>query len=307
MEKRIVITGATGLIGRKVCRQLSEKGHKLVVFTRSPYKARNIINSSAEFVEWDYKNIDSWKDHLCAADSIIHLAGESVMGGRWTDEHKKRVYNSRIKSTNAIVDAISRCNVKPESFVCASAVGFYDDSIDKVFDENAEQGKGFLAKVTADWEKAAAAVEEFGVRRVSIRIGIVLDQNGGALEKMITPFRFFIGGPLGSGKQWFPWIHIQDIANLFVHSIENENVRGPLNGVSPGIVTMKEFSQTLGKVMNRPALFKVPEFMLKIILGEAASSVTRGSKLIPNKTLESGFNFVFNDAEDALMDILSKE
>lgn len=306
MKKRIIITGATGLIGTELCKQLSANGHELIIFTRSTDKARKIIKEAVEYVKWDYTNADSWKDQLSKADSIIHLAGENVMGGRWTDEHKKRVYNSRIKSTNSFVKAMAECESKPESFICASAVGYYDSSINKEYDETAQPGDGFLSEVTSDWEKAAAEVEKYGVRRVNIRIGIVLDPSGGALAKMIVPFKFFIGGPLGSGNQWFPWIHIKDIAKLFVHAVENGDATGPLNGVSTGIVTMKEFSKTLGDVLNRPSIFRVPEFVLNIILGEAASSITKGAKIIPAKTLESGYSFEFKDAGNALSDLINK-
>ncbi len=305
MEKRIIITGATGLLGKEICRQLIKIGHKPIIFTRSIEKAKTLIPSAEDYVKWVPDNADSWKNHLCNCDSIIHLAGENVMGGRWTEDHKRRVFESRINTTNSLIDAISKCEKKPESFISASAVGYYDNSIGKVFDESAEPGTGFLTEVTCAWEKAASEVEKLGVRRASIRLGIVLDKNEGALAKMITPFKFFIGGPLGSGEQWFPWIHIEDAARLFIHAVENDNVEGALNGVSPGIVTMDEFSNTLGETLHRPSFFRVPGFILKIMLGEAAGPIINGSKIIPKRTLASGFNFEFKDSDSALTDLLN--
>lgn len=300
--KRIIITGATGLIGSKIAAKLIKRGNEVVIFSRNPNSARQKISSAYNYVEWNYDLLGNWTEQIDEADSVIHLAGENVMGGRWTESHKNKVEKSRVVGTKNLVDAICTSQRKPV-FVCASAIGFYDNTINKIVDEDSEHGSGFLSEVTQKWEEEADKVEKCSVRRVSIRTGIVLDKNEGALAKMLAPFKFFIGGPLGSGKQWMPWIHIDDIVDLFIYAVDNE-IHGPINGVAPNAVTMNKFAFTIGKILNRPSLFRVPEFILKLVLGEAAEVVTRGSKVLPKKTLESGFNFRYTDLSEALRNIL---
>ncbi|RJP58514.1 MAG: TIGR01777 family protein [Ignavibacteriales bacterium] len=300
--KRIILTGATGLIGSKVAAKLIERGDEVVVFSRNPNSAKLKIPGAFNYVEWNYDLLGNWTEQIDEADSVIHLAGENVMGGRWTTSHKNKVEKSRFIGTKNLVDAICKSKRKPV-FICASAIGFYDNSINKIVDENSEHGSGFLSYVTQKWEEEATNVEKCGVRRVSIRTGIVLEQTEGALAKMLTPFKFFIGGPLGSGKQWMPWIHIADIAALFIYAVDNE-IHGAFNGVAPNVVTMNEFSLTIGKILNRPSIFKIPEFVLKLVLGEAVEVVTKGSKVFPKKTLESGFQFRYTDLSEALRNIL---
>lgn len=301
--KRIIITGATGLIGSNIASKLIERGDEVIVFSRSPKRAMDKIAGAYDYIKWDYDLTGGWENSVGEADAVIHLAGENVMGGRWTDLHKKKVLESRVNGTRNLVDAICKENSKPEVLICASAVGYYDNNINLEVDENSRSGNGFLSNVTEKWEEEAAEVERCDVRHVSIRTGIVLSKTDGALAKMIFPFMLFIGGPLGSGKQWMPWIHIDDITNLFIYSIDNK-INGIFNGVSPGIVRMKKFAVLLGKALHRPALLKVPEFVLNIILGEAAGAVTKGSKVIPKRTLEASYKFVYEDLEEALNDIL---
>lgn len=300
--KRIIITGATGFIGSKISAELIKRGDEVVVLSRSSEKARQIIQKAYKYVDWNFNSMGEWIKEIEEADAIIHLAGENIMGARWSDTHKKKVLNSRVLGTGTLVNAICQSSKKP-SFICASAIGFYNNSIDVVVDEESPSGSGFLSEVTQKWEVEAVKVKTCGSRSVTIRTGIVLDKNEGALAKMITPFKFFIGGPLGSGKQWIPWIHIDDIANLFVYAIDNE-ITGILNGVAPNAVRMKEFAKVLGKVLNRPSFFRVPEFILNLILGEAAYAVTKGSKVLPNRTLDAGYKFNYTDLREALKNIL---
>ena len=305
MSKKIVITGATGLIGKKISELLINRGDDIIIFTRSPEKAEATIPGAKEYVKWNYKNINAWKEKLNGLDSVIHLAGKSVMGSRWTENYKRKILESRTISTRNLIEAISTVQQKPESFICASAIGYYPYSLTEEFTEESKSGNHFLSEITKQWEDESTQIDKLGIRRVNIRTGIVLDKNEGALAKMLTPFKFFIGGPLGSGRQWFPWIHINDIAGIYIYSIDNENVLGILNGVAPEFIDMRSFCKKLGIVMNRPSLFKVPSFILNLILGEGAEAVLNGAKIKPQRTLGFGYKFQFTSAEAALREILS--
>jgi len=302
--KKIIVTGATGLIGQSIVNKLINRGDEVVVFSRSKEKAKKIFPDAFEYVTWNYDLHGGWEKYLEGADAVIHLAGENVMGGRWNKSHKKKVLESRTAGTKNIVDAICNATQKPSVFVCASAVGYYNNAIDLEVDEDSSVGEGFLSEVVQKWEEESAKIDRCNVRRVNIRTGIVLDKNDGALAKMLTPFKFFIGGPLGSGNQWMPWIHIEDISDLFIFAVDND-INGILNGVSPNPVKMNDFAKILGRTLNRPSLFRVPEFILKFVLGEASETVIKGSKIIPKRTMEEGFNFSYTDLQQALENILT--
>jgi uncharacterized protein (TIGR01777 family) len=302
MSKKIIITGATGLIGRKMISRLIEIGDEVTVFTRSIDKAQKVIPGTVHFINWDFKS-DVWKQHLKGKDAVINLAGENLMHKRWNEEHKKNIRASRILSTRALVNAIEELSDKPKVFITASAVGFYGNSEVEV-DETSPAGKGFLAEVVRDWEKESEPLEEIGVRRAVIRIGIVLDKNEGALAKMVLPFKLFLGGPLGSGTQWMPWIHIDDLVNLFLFVIYNENVEGVINGVSPKPVRMREFAKAIGLVLKRPAIFSVPSVILNLILGEASNTVLEGARVMPVRILNYGYKFQFDEIYLALRNLL---
>lgn len=302
MNRKIVITGATGLIGKRITDKLIQRGDEVTIFTRSVDKAKQIIPGAAEYVNWNLEQND-WESHIVGKDAVIHLAGENVMGKRWNEEHKKNIFNSRIDTTRALVKAIENAADKPKVFIAASAVGFYGSSEQPVTEESLS-GKDFLAGVVKAWEEETKKVDLLKVRRVNVRTGIVLDKNKGALAQMITPFKYFIGGPLGTGKQWFPWIHIDDAIGIFLYSLDNANVNGVLNAASPNHVRMNEFCKTLGSVMHRPSLFKVPAFVLKLIFGEAVAVLLQGAKVIPKRTIEYGYKFRFENAEQALKNLL---
>ncbi len=302
MNRKIVIAGATGLIGKKFCSRLIERGDEVTILTRSVDNAKTVIPRAAKYVYWNLLSSD-WMKELEGADAVINLAGENLMAKRWTDEHKKNIRDSRIVATQKIIEAVTSLKEKPKVFVSASAVGFYGSSENEV-DETSKMGEGFLAQLVDDWEKETQKVDELNIRRVNIRIGIVLDKNEGALAKMITPFKFFIGGPLGSGNQWMPWIHIDDLTNIFLFSVDNDNVKGIINGVSPNPVRMNEFAGTIGKILNRPSIFKLPGFVLKLILGEAASVVLEGANVKPKKLQMLGYKLLYDDLEKALAAIL---
>lgn len=304
MNRKIIITGATGLVGTRLCARLAENNDIPIIFTRAPQSAAQKLGNKFQYVKWDYNQKSDWNDYLNNADAVIHLAGENLMSGRWTAEHKERVYNSRVESTRKLVEAIKLADTPPQMFIGASASGYYPDEINSEFDETSEPGNGFLPQLVSDWEKASLELEELKINRSIIRIGVVLSEKGGALPRMITPFKLFVGGPLGTGKQWFPWIHIDDLAGIIIHCLDN-NSNGIFNAVSPESTTMEGFTKTLGKVMNRPSIFTVPGFILKIILGEAANTVIKGSKIIPANTKKSGYNFNFPKLETALKNLLN--
>jgi len=304
MPKKIIITGATGLIGRELSSKLISGGNEVIIFSRSPQKAKEIIHGAQEYVEWR-DNRDTWEKYIGQADAVIHLAGENVMARRWSENHKNRIINSRINTTRSIAEAIANSDKKPEVFICASATGYYGTSETSEFDESSQPGTDFLAKVTKEWESEARRVEEFGLRYTGIRTGIVLDKRGGALARMLTPFKFYIGGPLGNGKQWFPWIHIEDVVNIYLYALDNPEVSGVLNAVAPHPVTMTEFCSALGKVMHRPSFFHVPSFVLKILFGEGADVLVKGAHVKPKRTIEAGYNFRFQEVKNALANLLS--
>jgi hypothetical protein len=302
--KKIIITGATGLIGRKLSQKLTEAGHQIIVFSRNASSAKNILKKDYTYIDWDYRNSDKWIESISTADVIVHLAGINLFAKRWNKKFKEEILASRKETTKALVDAVKLSQAKPEVFVSASAVGYYGDCGDKLLDENSPAGSDFLAEVCKVWEAEAALVEQAGVRRVSVRTGIVLSKEDGALKRMLLPFKLFVGGPLGNGKQWFPWIHIDDIVGIYFHAIENQNLNGAVNAASPNICTMKEFAKTLGKVLHRPSLFPVPELALKIAIGEAGKVVLMSQRVKVNKLLESGYKFKFENLEEALRNLL---
>ena len=300
---KIIVTGGTGLIGSKLVLRLLERGEDVTVFTRNAESAKRKVNAT-EFVEWNPMNISSWIGHINGKDAIINLAGENIMKKRWDENHKKQIVQSRLITTRALVNAMHHVNERPSVFISASAIGYYGFTGDATLTEESGPGKDFLAILTQKWEREAIDAEYLGIRRVSLRIGIVLAKEGGALARMLIPFKLFAGGPLGTGEQWFSWIHIDDLVNLFLFALDNENVRGSFNATAPNPVRMKEFAGALGKVLHRPALFRFPSFLLKMVLGEGAEYLTNGSKVLPVKTQAAGFKFRFEKVENALYDLL---
>ncbi|WP_304131743.1 TIGR01777 family oxidoreductase [Ignavibacterium album] len=302
--KKIIITGATGLIGKKLSDELHKSGYHIIVFSRDSRRAKDILKKDYEYIEWDYGKPENWIEKISDSDAVIHLAGINLFAKRWNDHFKKEIITSRRDTTRSLADAIKNSSNKPKVFVSASGVGYYGDGGDKILTEDSPAGNDFLAEVCKVWESEAAEVENVGVRRVSIRTGIVLSPEDGALKRMLLPFKLFIGGPLGNGKQWFPWIHIDDIVGVYRHAIENEKLSGAVNAAAPNICTMNEFAKTLGKVLNRPSLFPVPGFALKLAIGEAGDVVLMGQRVSVNKLLSSGYKFKFENLEEALNDLL---
>ena len=298
--KHILLTGGTGFIGKELRRLLLQEGHYLTIVTRSPKKYEDEKAKNQQFIAWDGDLISAMND----ADIVIHLAGENVFSQRWSDEVKKKIYNSRIDGTRALVDAMREADTKPELFISASASGYYGDGGDSIKTENDPAADDFLAKVCVDWEAEAQKAAELGVRVANPRIGIVLEKDGGAMEKMIPPFQFFVGGPVGDGKQYMSWIHRDDLINALLFPIENENVEGAYNVCAPEPVTMNLFADVLGDVMNRPVLFRVPKIALQIMYGEGAKPILDSIRMKPKVLQEHGFDFRYDDLEEALADIV---
>ena len=302
--KKIVITGATGLIGRILARKLSASGQEITIFTRNPEKVDRNLVSSTKIVKWDYKKPEEWEQHLNGKDTVVHLAGANLGAKRWNKEYKKLAYESRIISTRKLVEAISSLDLKPKVFICSSAVGYYGNRGDDYLSEDEEPADNFLAELCADWEKEAANVETLGVRHVSIRTGLVLSKDEGLLKQMIPSFKLFLGGYLGNGRQWFPWIHIDDIVGIYQNAIENETITGPLNGASPGIVRMRQFAKTLGRILHRPSFLPIPKFAIKLLKGELGNYTTDSQRVLMSKLLNSGYKFKYDNLEIALRDLL---
>jgi uncharacterized protein (TIGR01777 family) len=304
MSKKIIITGATGLIGEKLCKNLISNGNEITLFTGNPSKAEALIKGAKEYVYWNYHKPEEWGNHIEGKDAVIHLAGASIAGKRWTESYKELILESREISTQNLVKAIGKAIQKPGLFISSSAVGYYGNAGNEILTEESKNGNDFLSEVCRVWETSAEKVESFGVKRISIRTGIALSIEGGAFPKMLQPFRLFIGGPMGSGKQWFPWIHIEDLIQIYLYALNNPSVNGIINAVSPNPVTAKEFAKCIGKTIHRPSFFPVPLSALKIAIGEAAESIVASQRAIPKKLLDAGFKFKFEKIEDALKDLL---
>lgn len=296
----IFITGGTGFIGWHLAKTLMDLGHHLTIVSRTPEKYKIYESERRTFAAWqtDLSNL------ISKSDAIINLAGENLFEKRWTEKVKKHIRSSRINVTTALLEGINKAKSKPKVFISASAVGYYGDKGDEFITEQTSPGNDFLADLCQEWEEEALRAEEFDVRVAIPRIGIPLDKNGGALQRLLTPAAFFVGGPLGAGNQYFPWIHIQDLCNSIVFAIENKTFKGTFNVSAPNPVTMKDFSKILGKVMSRPSWLQVPEFALKMVVGEAAKSVLSSLRVIPEKLLNSGFSFQYRELEVALRSLL---
>ena len=304
MSKRIVITGSTGFIGKKLACELIQRGDKVIIFSRDVEKAKSIIPKAEEYVEWNYKTLSVWTKYFENCDAVIHLAGTNLFAKRWNYSFKKEILKSREVSTKNLVEAIGKSQNKPSVFISASGVGYYGNGSDNILSENSPSGNDFLSDVCKVWENEAAKVEAYGVRNVRVRTGLVLSPNDGALKQMLQPFKLFIGGPLGNGKLWASWLHIDDIVGIYIHAIDNKEICGAVNAASPNPVRMNEFAQTLGKALNRPSLFPVPKFMLRIVVGEAAEIITASQRIDVKKLLNSGYKFKFEKLENALKDLI---
>jgi len=302
---RIVIAGATGFVGAALCRRLREGGHIVVALTRSPERARARLGDEVETLAWPDGDPAALAAGLSGAEGVVNLAGENLAAGRWTASRKRALVDSRLQTTTALVQALSVADPRPAVLVSASAVGYYGDRGDESVSEQSDPGNDFLANLCQKWEAAAAPAAEAGVRLVRLRIGVVLGPGGGALSKMLLPFRLGLGGPLGSGRQWFSWIHRDDLTRLVAFCLENPEAAGAVNGTAPNPVTNAELSRALGKVLHRPAFLPAPAFALRLALGEMSAMLLTGQRVLPEVALRLGFSFDYPDIEAALRQILA--
>ncbi len=300
----IVVVGGTGFIGKQLVSRLSSEGHLVVLLTRNPEQRSPVAN--IKIVQWDGRNSGAWTEHIGASYAVVNLAGESIGAKRWSPSRKAGIIESRIYATRAIVAAIRSSAKKPAVLINASAVGYYGPIPEGDVAEDMRKGNGFLADVCAKWEQEARVAEEGGIRVVITRFGVVLGKNGGALERMMLPFKLFAGGPIGSGRQWFPWVHIDDVVGAIMFALKTPALSGAVNVAAPEGVRMKEFCASLGKAMSRPSWAPVPAFVLKVVLGELSSMVLTGQKVVPRKLQSAGYAFQFSTLEAALRNVVNK-
>ncbi len=309
---KILITGGTGFIGTPLSRELRNAGHTVVVTTRRP-------SDSKEKLTWNPPALIP-SEVISGFDALINLAGEPVAPGRWTKRRKELIMSSRVNTTRALVESMKQKEEHtplspllrgdrgrlPSVLISASAVGYYGAHGDEHVTEDTTHASDFLAEVCKAWEAEAVKAQDLGLRVVLVRIGGVLEADGGALPKMMTPFKFFLGGPIGSGKQWFSWIHRDDVISIIRHALENESVSGPVNAAAPNPVRNKEFSSALGKALHRPSRLAVPGFVVKLTLGELGGMLLTGQRVMPEKILKAGYKFKYPDLEGALKAIFGK-
>lgn len=302
---KIVIAGGSGFLGKALTARLLEAGHTIGILSRNPSNAKQSLPNQVAIEPWDAKTIGEWARLIDGADAVVNLTGESIGGKRWTRKQKELIRSSRIDSTHAIVEAIRQASNRPRVLVNQSAVGYYGNVPFVPVEEDHPPGNDFLSYVAVQWEAEAQKATALGVRVVTPRTGVVLSTKGGALPRMLLPFKLYIGGALGSGTQWFPWIHLEDEIGAMIFVLEDERCAGAINFAAPGSVTMKEFCAALGRAMHRPSWAPVPGFVLKIILGEMAGPLLLGGqRVIPRKLLDAGYRFRFATVHEALQDIV---
>jgi uncharacterized protein (TIGR01777 family) len=301
----IVVTGGTGFIGRALCATLLQSGHSVSVFTRNPDQHRHVSGVGGKQVLWNGESTGDWERVLEGADAVINLAGAPIADARWTPARKQLLIESRVCTTRIIVEAMSRRSSKPRVLISASGIGYYGASDDRVLDEGSARGQGFLADLCLAWEAEALRAAECGARVVTLRTGMVLEQDGGALPKMLLPYRLFAGGPVMPGTQWVSWIHRRDHIGLIQWALANNHVSGPLNTVAPEPVTMNTFCEVLGRVLHRPSWLPVPGIALRILLGELGTLMTTGQRVTPAKAMAGGYTFQYPTLEPALQAVLA--
>jgi uncharacterized protein len=305
--RRVVITGGSGLIGRAVAAPLAAEGNDVVVLSRDPARVRG-LPAGVRAVQWDGCSAAGWETLLEGRSAVINLAGEAIAAGRWTEERKRRIHASRVDAGRAVVDAVRLAAEEgraPAVVLQASGIGYYGDTGDQEIGEDHPPGGDFLAEVAIAWEASTAEVETLGVRRVVLRTGVVLDREGGALAKMLPPFRLGLGGPLGGGRQWFPWIHRADEVGAILFLLATAAASGPFNLCAPRPVQNRDFARALGRQLRRPSILPAPAPALRLALGELAEALLTGQRAHPRRLLAAGYRFRYPDLPEALADLLA--
>ncbi|MDJ0702343.1 MAG: TIGR01777 family oxidoreductase [Leptolyngbyaceae cyanobacterium MO_188.B28] len=307
---KVAVTGATGFVGSRLVERLQAEGHTVTVLTRNADKGRKVFPTIAfpnvEVVAYTPSQSGEWQTAIAGCDGVVNLAGEPIAESRWTLSRKQAILDSRKIVTQKIIEAISKADSKPTVLVNASAIGYYGDSETEIFDETSPPvAADFLSQVCQAWETEAQKVEEAGVRLVILRIGIVLGM-GGAISRMLLPFQLYAGGPIGSGRQWFSWIHREDLVSLILKALTDSNLQGVFNATAPNPVRMNELCQALGKVMNRPSWLPVPDFVIETLLGDGAQVVLKGQKVLPKRTQSIGFQYQYPEVSQALKEIVGQ-
>jgi uncharacterized protein (TIGR01777 family) len=297
---KILIGGSHGLVGTALIKSLVADGHEISRLVR------HYTSADAE-IEWSPDRYSIALARIEGFDAVINLAGESIAEGRWTEEKKRRIRESRVKGTKLLGDALANLTNRPKTFICASAIGYYGNRGDEVLTETSAPGVGFLPEVCVEWEKATTLATEQGIRVVNARFGIILDKKGGALAKMLPPFRMGVGGRIGSGKQWMSWIALDDVVGALKFALTSDSLRGPVNFVAPNPVTNIQFTKTLGKALSRPAIFPIPAFAVRLLFGEMGDALLLGSQRVePERLNSAGYQFKYSQLEAALPAVLEK-
>ncbi len=318
---RIFVAGGTGLVGSRLLARLVERNDTVAVLTRRPEVARHQWGNACSIVAGDPMQPGPWMAALADCDGVVNLVGEGIFNRRWRSAFKELLRASRVQSTQNIVSALQKgpsadrragrvfnatVSDRSKVLVNASAIGYYGPTGDEELDEASPPGNDTLARLCVDWESAALPVSSAGVRLVILRVGVVLDKKGGALKKMLLPFKMFVGGKVGSGKQWVSWIHHEDLVGMILLALDNPQASGPMNGTAPNPVTNKEFSRALGRALHRPSFMPTPRLALRVMLGEVANVITTGQRVVPPKALALGYAFKFSDIDAALRDVLAE-
>lgn len=304
---KIAITGGTGFIGTGLVDFLLKKGHSVTVLSRNVSRASAEFGSSVRALKWSTGNLPTLAVELDGTDAIINLAGENIGSSLWTGDKKKKILESRVSAGELVSDVVESMTKKPKVVIQASAVGYYGDRDDERLDENSLAGQGFLAEVARRWEDSTKKVEEFGVRRALVRTGVVLSSKGGALPKIALPYRFFAGTVLGSGRQWLPWIHYSDELEAIHFLLTTDSASGVFNLVSPSPAKMKDVCLAIGKALHRPTIMKVPDFALKLLLGQMGKETILPSQLVvPERLVSHGFAFKHPELPEAVAEIINE-
>lgn len=300
MKPVCLITGATSFIGRAISKFLSDMGYPVYGLSRNPGKETGLLH-------WNPQKLDGWEDIMKKAKIIINLAGHSIGSSRWTKKTKNRILHSRVESTDILVEALRKTSSRPDLFIQISGIGYYGSRGDEILDENSTPGSGFLSQVSQEWEASTERLEPMNIRRTIFRTGLVLGPGGGALKRMLIPFRFFLGGIFGPGTQWVPWIHISDVCRALEFVISRPQIRGTINLTAPQPVTNRQMTQILGKILNRPTFFTLPAWIIRIRLGKMGEELLLSSqRALPRRLQQEGFEFSYPDLNSSLSSILSR-